>query len=594
MLLGLLAWASVPSAWSAPIGITPQNTRCLVLPVGRSLLMHFDRMKRVEVIEPTVVEVVVVSLNDLSLYGKAAGDTSVYVWDNSGVHQLDVSVTAPSPAAKVEEDLRRVLGPEFTFTIAGDQVLVVEGTVSQEEADRAQKIILASNNKGVQIVNMVCVKGAEGTAAAVVTALQKILGDKLQYTIWNGNTILVQGTLGSQTAVDQAHKVLQAASTKDLKVVDLVGYEESLAQPPVDEIAKAVGDQFRVWHVQGRTVAVEGTVTSQTALDDLNKVLDTFNDRARIVNLVQVVQPKPNINEVMAALQSLLGNKVTVRPLDNESLVLEGTVATPDDLTRIQTAVKEFSSPYQIVNMLRQALPEKRQVVVHVRVVDINKTALDKLGITWGQLQGNQGTVSFADQPWLAQVEGGIDNVNTLGAEIDALQQRNVARVLSQPNLMVDDGGKAHILVGGEIPVPIAQPGTGGYSTVTIEWKQYGVQLDIQPTILEDGKEISLQVAPKVSSLDYSNAVTIGGFAIPALRSREATTTVTIASGQTLVLGGLIQREDSTVVNKIPLISKIPIIGELFKHKEFTSGQSELIIMVTPEIIDKTAPAPGH
>jgi pilus assembly protein CpaC len=246
--------------------------------------------------------------------------------------------------------------------------------------------------------------------------------------------------------------------------------------------------------------------------------------------------------------------------------------------------------PYKLVDMLRVALPDKKQIIVHVRVVDINKTKLDRFGVNWGQLQVSQGATTFSGSPWLFQTEGEWNNVYTFAAQVDALAEQKLARILSQPNLLVDDGSKATITVGGEIPVPISQPGGGGVSGVTIEWKQYGVLLEIEPTILEDGHKINLKVHPTVSSLDFGNGVTLSGFLIPALRTREADTVVTIPSGRSLILGGLLQKDDTRILNKIPLLGDLPIIGELFRHREFQSGESELVIMVTPEIVgDKTA-----
>jgi pilus assembly protein CpaC len=206
--------------------------------------------------------------------------------------------------------------------------------------------------------------------------------------------------------------------------------------------------------------------------------------------------------------------------------------------------------------------------------------------VNWGQLEFlNDGTVRFVDQPWLIRAERGVDNVLDFGAQVEALTSQNYAQVLSEPNLLVDDGGEAEIQVGGEIPVPISQPGGGGVSTVTVEWKPFGVLLKIQPTILEDGEKINLKLSPEVSSLDFGNAVTLGGFVIPALRKRTATTVVTMADGNTLVIGGLLQTDDVSTVRAIPLLSKIPIIGELFKRREKQRTESELIISVTPEIV---------
>lgn len=572
-------------------------SRSVVLPSGRSIMLHFQRMKRVEVIEPDLVEVVVASLNDLSLYGKKSGDTTLYVWDNTGLQQIEITVTATSPADKLIEDLRRLLGPRLTYTAYGDKTVVVEGALPAADAERARAIIGASAKGEVQIVDLTHVEGdVTAEATTLGEALHKVLGDNLRYTAWNPSTLLVQGAVGDQASLERARKLLAAVSNRGVNVVDLLEINESAGTAPVEEIARAVGDRYRVWQIQGRTVGVEGTVASQAELDSLSKVLDTFSTQARVVNLVRVVEPKPDINQTMVLLQQMVGSKLTVRPLGEQMLALEGTVANEDELKRLRDILSKNPVPYTVVDLLRVALPEKKQIVCHVRVVDVDKVALQRLGVNWGQLSTNGETVQFVDQPFLIQNMSGIgapkanglQNVFPIGSQLDLLVQNKTARILAQPNLVVDDGGKANMLVGGEIPVPIAQPGGGGVVSVTIEWKPYGVQLNMEPTILEGGQKINLKVSPEVSSLDFSNGVTIGGFVVPALKSRKAETVVTMISGGTLVLGGLLQEIDSTVMNKIPLLGDLPIIGQFFRHKEVNRDESELVIMVTPEIMDKS------
>jgi pilus assembly protein CpaC len=149
---------------------------------------------------------------------------------------------------------------------------------------------------------------------------------------------------------------------------------------------------------------------------------------------------------------------------------------------------------------------------------------------------------------------------------------------------MVNDGKEAEILVGGEIPIPVIQPGGDEATSMSIEYRPYGVKLLITPTIMTDGKTLDLVIEPEVSSLDWANALDVSGFRIPALRTRRVSTSVGLENGNTLVLGGLLQREEIESVRKIPLLSQIPIIGELFKHREFTEGETELVIFVTPRI----------
>jgi Flp pilus assembly secretin CpaC len=600
LLLGILLLVAVSLlltaslAPAAPTGAI-KSTNAVVLPEGRSTLLHFDRMKRVEVIEPDLVEVVVASLNELSVYGKKAGETTIYVWDKVGIHQFEVTVCGNTPADQLIQDLRRVLGENLKYTAAGDKAVVVEGKLSAKEADRARSVIAAAAKGEVQIVDLIEGEGdTTAGATALVDALRKVLGDKLQYVIWNNNTLLVQGTVGDQAEADRARKLLAAAGGHGINIVDLIETNEAAGQAPVEQIAKALGDKYTVRPLQGRTVAVEGTATSAAEMADLAKILDTFSGQAKIVNLVRLVEPRMDINQCVIGLQALVGNRCMIRAMDGQSIVVEGVAGTKEELDALRELISKLPMPYQLVDLLHIGKPDKRQIVCHVRVVDINKGNLHRLGVNWGQLSIKDDTVQFIDQPWLIHAlpsglgsgPGGILNALSVGAQLDLLAQQNQARILSEPNLMVDDGGQASILVGGEIPVPIAQPsGTG--TSVTIEWKPYGVQLDVEPTILEDGKRIALKIAPEVSSLDFGNAITVGGFTLPALRSRKTSTELTMTAGDTLIIGGLLQSEDTKQLRKIPLLGDLPIIGKLFQRKEFQKGESELVITVTPEIIDR-------
>jgi pilus assembly protein CpaC len=150
--------------------------------------------------------------------------------------------------------------------------------------------------------------------------------------------------------------------------------------------------------------------------------------------------------------------------------------------------------------------------------------------------------------------------------------------------LTATSGQPASFLVGGEIPIPISQPGTGGIATVTIEYKAFGVRLDFTPTII-DAKHVSLHVKPEVSQLDFANAITISGFSIPALTVRRAETTVELGSGESFALAGLLQNTSTENISKIPGLGDIPVLGQLFRSQRFQKGETELVIIVTPYLV---------
>lgn len=172
---------------------------------------------------------------------------------------------------------------------------------------------------------------------------------------------------------------------------------------------------------------------------------------------------------------------------------------------------------------------------------------------------------------------------------IKALTEDGVLRVLAEPTVVAASGQHADFLAGGEIPVPIASSGAQGGTTITIEWREFGVKVNFIPTIVDSGV-INLHVAPEVSSLDFSNGIEISGFNIPALRTRKAQTTVELKDEETLVVGGLIMEEETNVRTRIPLLGHIPLLGYLFSNTEKLRNESELMLVVSPHIVHALAP----
>lgn len=175
-----------------------------------------------------------------------------------------------------------------------------------------------------------------------------------------------------------------------------------------------------------------------------------------------------------------------------------------------------------------------------------------------------------------------------LGATITALQQRNVLQILAEPDLMAVNGQPAHFLAGGEFPYPVVQSVSAGTApAITIQFKPYGVKLEFTAFIGDNGT-VRLKVAPEVSALDYSNAVTISGFILPAISTRRAETEIELKDGQSFGIAGLLDQRTTVQLSKIPGIGDIPIIGELFKSRSANFTNTELIVLVTPNIVDPT------
>jgi len=177
------------------------------------------------------------------------------------------------------------------------------------------------------------------------------------------------------------------------------------------------------------------------------------------------------------------------------------------------------------------------------------------------------------------------NNGSTWTAFVDALEQDGLIKVLAEPNLVALSGQTATFLAGGEFPIPVPQSGSGvGGTTITIEYKQFGVGLNFTPTVLSKDK-ISLKVAPEVSDLDFANAIRIEGYFVPGLKVRRTSTTVELGDGQSFAIAGLLRENVRTVISKYPLLGNIPILGVLFQSKEFQKENTELVIIVTPRLV---------
>ena len=252
---------------------------------------------------------------------------------------------------------------------------------------------------------------------------------------------------------------------------------------------------------------------------------------------------------------------------------------------------------------------QSQQVMLQVRFAEVNRKALTELGANFftgvGGFKGWTGraTTQQFTAPEFDQNQGGLvfsdflnlflfNNKYNVGTLIKALQTSGYFQSLAEPNLVAHNGQQASFLAGGEFPVPIVQGATG---TVSVQFKEFGVRLTFLPTIA--GDLIRLHVAPEVSSLDFNNGVSLGGFRIPALTTRKAETEVELRDGQSFAIAGLlsnISQEDSAAV---PLLSSLPIIGNLFKSKANRAERTELMVLITPRLVrpldpDEVPPLP--
>lgn len=308
-------------------------------------------------------------------------------------------------------------------------------------------------------------------------------------------------------------------------------------------------------------------------------------------------------------LRSLVPDSNVDVTANGETLVLTGTVKSADDSKRL--AALAGTRYKNVVNLLQTpAASDPRQILLEVKFASVDRENLAELGFnifstdvskgigsvttqqfqqprfTQLQLQGGQlgGTsVNFAD---LLNIFYFRPDLN-LGATIRALQTRNLLQILAEPNLIANEGSEASFLAGGQFPFPTIQSTTTGGAVapvVTVQFKPFGVKLEFKPTITPSGA-IHLRVRPEVSSLDYSNAVQLQGFLIPAVATRSAETEVVLHDGETFAIAGLIDNRVIQTLSKVYGLGDIPILGQLFRSRSTRKSTDELLVVITPRFV---------
>ena len=301
-----------------------------------------------------------------------------------------------------------------------------------------------------------------------------------------------------------------------------------------------------------------------------------------------------------------------------DMVIVSGKVSSAALADKILEVVKA-AAPKVTSLMEVPAMPDA-EILLEVKFADVNRTLESQLGINILSLPGakNIGMIStqqFSPPQLVSPTTGtgssgttsalGLSNLLNIfifrpdidfAATIQALETNNILQILAEPNLMTESGKEASFLAGGEFPFPILQgTGAGGFAGITIQFKEFGVRLNFTPTLTPDGL-IHLKVKPEVSSLDFTNALTIQGFLIPALATNRAESDVVLRDGQSFAMAGLLDNRVTEEFNKIPWIGDVPVLGNLFKSRSLTKSKNELLIVVTPRIVhpsDSALPTPA-
>lgn len=371
---------------------------------------------------------------------------------------------------------------------------------------------------------------------------------------------------------------------------------------PVKEVRLAKPEFAEVTAISPTQILVTGKAFGTTQLiawftADEQRVLDVAVDLEleRLMASIREAVPRSNVKAIATL----------------DAVILRGRAPDAESAERILEIAGVFSP--RVINQLKVA--GTQQVLLRCTVAEVNRSAMRKLGVN-GFLAGDNFSEGF-----ITNNIGGI-NPSNIGAAADALVTRNIPfltgedgipitdattlsfgfprvqmqifvqalrenglmRILAEPNLVSMNGQPASFLAGGEIPIPVATQ-----DRISILWKEFGVRLNFTPNVLSE-ERIRLEVAPEISEIDSSSAVVAGGFTIPGFTTRRVSTTVELGSGQTLAIGGLLNERVRSVVSRVPGLGDLPVLGALFRSVDYRIDETELVVLVTPELVDPISP----
>jgi len=412
------------------------------------------------------------------------------------------------------------------------------------------------------------------------------------------NYLLILPLAMAIMAMGQApvQKASPSSTPRDLALN--VGKSLVLESPEdIQRVSVANGETLELVAVSPREVVINGKAPGESSLilwqASGNRLM--FDVTVRKTDLKQ--------ESLRRELAKELGDQGITATLDSDSVFLRGTVRDVISAERAVAIASAFGKP---VNMLRVVTPQgEPQILLKVKFAEVDRSLTVDTG--WNLFStgatnsvGAVNTGQFSPPALNTTTQSGPVNTQmtlsdalnifmfrpdlNLGATIKLLQARQVLEILAEPNLLTSNGKAASFISGGEFPFPIVQAASGGAPIVTISWREFGIKLDFTPNLTPRGT-IRLMVTPEVSSLDYSNSLTYAGFTIPAISTRKMSTEVELKDGQTFAIAGLLDNRVTDVLNKIPGLADIPFFGKLFQSRDRKKNKTELLVVVTPELV---------
>lgn len=455
--------------------------------------------------------------------------------------------------------------------------------------------------------------------AILATPFASLADDPIELSVLTGESMVIKapglvrvalgdGKIAGVVPVANREVVLngKAPGRTSLYVWDASGrlaYDVTVRERELDSLHQMLQSAIGTGSVRvdefDRSLVLNGSVENGEQLVQLSDVVARFQplasaDKYTIVNAVTVAQPLGPLQSRLAADSATAG--VRVDPDAKGNLIVSGQVADRATAEHVLASVRALAGPYlasdgKVIDRLETSTTS--QVDVKVYILEIDDTGLKQLGVDLqsatfgpnGQYVLGPPVFPFVEEPSApgkAFTIGSFFRTVTLALTLNLVITSGHARVLSSPNLVTLPGHEANFLVGGQIPIPVAT----GPQQIAIQYENYGVQLKMTPSILGNG-DIDTVIAPEVSNLDFTNGITENGFVIPALKTSKLATDVITKEGESIVLGGLLNRMEQRNINKIPLLGDLPIIGKLFRSTSYQTGQTDVVFVMTPTILTR-------
>jgi pilus assembly protein CpaC len=400
-----------------------------------------------------------------------------------------------------------------------------------------------------------------------------------------GDTLILKGRVRSEKEKEACARIVTQWAKEVVNLIEVIEREAPKKPLDIEEVGAKIrridGLQGVSLTSIGDTLILKGRVRSEKEKEACARIVTQW--AKEVVNLIEVeTSPPPPPYEGISKVEGLEGVSFTIM---GENLVLRGKVEDHKDKEKAETLAKALYP--KVINLIEVDSPI--QVLVKLQLVEIKRDALRKLGVDWSILHEDEDETTtlsltkpdpFEDTFKVGIVRTSLGRIQRVEMTLSLLQKKGYLEVLSSPTLVTRNGKEAYVNMGGKIPIPVVTIDPTGSRTTAIEWVEYGIQMRITPQVNRLGN-IDLLIDSGVSDIDWENAVK--GY--PALLEKRVTTRISAQSGDTIIISGLIDTSKTRIAKKVPYLGDIPIIGTLFRTKETREEETELVVLITPEIV---------